>query len=107
MELTNTTSTTKVLKSTRELITSVASAVPSKGTNAGKQMFVINGKYWSKTEPKQNETHVCLNEVEVNGKNYTNVVGFTSDTRMTIDEKIKVITQHEVGFSMAIATLLK
>lgn len=90
-----------------ELIQSVNPIIPSKGTNAGKQMFVINGKHWSKTEPSKTDTHVCLEDVDVDGKTYTNVVGFSQDSRMTIQDKISILTQHDAGYSQAIAMLLK
>jgi hypothetical protein len=99
-----------------ELIQSVNPVIPSKGTNAGKQMFVINGKHWSKTEPSREETHVCLEDVEVitkddKGKdvktNYTNVIGFSKDSRMSINEKIALLTSVDAGYSQAIAMLLK
>lgn len=91
-----------------ELIASVNPIIPTKGTNAGKQMFVINGKHWSKVEPAQDDTHVCLEDVEVEGKGtYTNVTGFSKDKRMTIQDKITLLTSHDAGYSMAIATLLR
>ena len=98
-----------------ELIQSVNPVIPSKGSNAGKQMFVINGKHWAKVEPTATDTHVCLEDVEVTtgeGKNavtntYTNVVGYSTDSRMTIQAKIKMVTEHDAGYSMAIASLLK
>lgn len=90
-----------------ELIQSVNPIIPSKGTNAGKQMFVINGKHWSKTEPAKTDTHVCLEDVEVDGKPYVNVVGFSQDSRMSIADKIKTLTQHDAAYSNAIALLLK
>ncbi len=90
-----------------ELIQSVNPVIPSKGTNAGKQMFVINGKYWSKSEPSKTDTHVCLEDVDVEGTTYTNVVGFSQDSRMTIQDKIAILTQHDAGYSQAIAMLLK
>ena len=92
---------------TLELIQSVNPVVPTKGSNAGKQMFVINGKHWSKNEPKADDTHVCLEEVEVDKKKYINVTGFSKDSRMTIEAKIKMVTSHDEGYSMAIASLLK
>lgn len=92
----------------KELINSVNPVVPSKGSNAGKQMFVINGKYWSKIEPKTTDTHVVLEDVEVEGKGtFTNVVGYSVDTRMPIADKIKTLTQHDASYSNAIAFLLK
>jgi len=107
-----------------ELIQSVNPVVPSKGSNAGKQMFVINGKHWSKTEPAKDDTHVCLEDVEVVvtpaveatdttpavaavTKTYTNVTGFSKDIRMSIAEKIKTVVGHPEGYSQAIAFLLK
>jgi hypothetical protein len=90
-----------------ELIQSVNPVVPSKGSNAGRQMFVINGKHWSRTEPSTTDTHVCLEDADVDGKTYTNVVGYSRDARMTIQAKIAMVTEHEAGYSMAIASLLK
>ena len=90
-----------------ELIQSVNPVIPTKGTNAGKQMFVINGKHWSKSEPSKTDTHVCLEDVEVGDATYTNVVGFSQDARMSIQDKIAILTQHDAGYSQAIAMLLK
>lgn len=100
-----------------ELIQSVNPIIPSKGSNAGKQMFVINGKHWAKVEPKSTDTHVCLEEAEVTTpavgdtpattKKYLNVTGYSTDTRMTIDAKIKTLTSYDPGYSQAIAFLLK
>ena len=90
-----------------ELIKSVNPVIPNKGSNAGKQMFVINGKYWAKAEPSTADTHVCLEEVEVDGKTYTNVVGYSRDVRMDIQSKIGIVTQHDAAYSQAIAHLLK
>ena len=93
-----------------ELIQSVSTIFPTKGTNAGKQMFVINGKHWSKTEPQATDTHVCL-ETTVAKKEgdptYVNVVGFSKDSRMSINEKIALLTSVDAGYSQAIAMLLK
>lgn len=90
-----------------ELIQSVNPITPSKGSNAGRQMFLINSKHWSRIEPKHTDTHVCLEDVEVEGKSYTNVVGFSADTRMDIQSKIKTVTQYDASYSMAIASLLR
>jgi hypothetical protein len=89
-----------------ELIQSVNAIIPSKGTNAGKQMFVINGKYWSKTEPAKTDTHVCLEDVEVGENTYTNVVGFSQDSRMSINDKISLLKSNP-EIANAIATLLR
>ena len=89
------------------LIKSVNPVVPNKGTNAGRTMFVINGNLWSRTEPKRTDTHVVTEDVTVDGKEYTNVIGFSQDTRMDIQSKIKTVTEQDASYSMAIATLLK
>ena len=89
------------------LIKSVNPVVPNKGTNAGRTMFVINGNLWSRTEPKRTDTHVVTENVTVDGKEYTNVIGFSQDTRMDIQSKIKTVTEQDASYSMAIATLLK
>lgn len=92
----------------KELINSVNPVVPSKGSNAGKQMFVINGKHWSKIEPKTTDTHVCLEEVEVEGKGkFINVIGYSNEVRMALADKIKIVTSNDAAYSNAIALLLK
>lgn len=99
------------MSKSRVLIESVTSAVPSKGTNAGRTMYVINGNLWSRNEPDREHTHVITEKVTkgsgANKKTYTNVVGFTNDTRMPIKDKIKTVTSEDAAYSMAIATLLR
>jgi hypothetical protein len=90
-----------------ELIQSVNPVTPKTGSNAGKLLFVINAKHWSKIEPKAEDTHVCLEDALVDGKTYTNVVGFSKDSRMCIADKIALVTSNDPGFSMAIASLLR
>lgn len=97
-----------------ELIQSVNPVIPSKGSNAGKQMFVINGKHWAKEEPKNTDTHVCLEDVDGEtvdpkhkGKVFTNVIGYSKDSRMTINSKIEMVKAHPAEYSRAIAELLK
>lgn len=95
-----------------ELILSVNPVTPTKGTNAGTKMFVINGKHWSKSEPDKSDTHVCLEEVDGETKagkkaKFINVVGYSKDTRATIASKIEMITAHDAAYSVAIASLLK
>ena len=95
---------------TQELIVSVAQIVPSKGTNAGKQMYFINGKHWSKTEPQQQHTHVVLEEVVSTkdpSQKYINVIGFAQDTRMSIADKIGILKANDPALALAIAALLK
>lgn len=92
-----------------ERILCVNPVVPTKGSNAGSTMFVINGKHWSKMEPKADDTHVVLEDVvsDKDGKTYTNVTGFSKDTRMDIQAKIKLVTEHDASYASAIALLLK
>lgn len=95
----------------RELIESVRPVVPKKGRNAGKQMFIINGKHFSNFEPKDSDIYVTLVEVEGEGehkgKTFINVSGFTNDARMELDDKIKVISKYDGVYAQAIAYLLK
>lgn len=90
----------------KELIEAVAAIVPSKGSNAGKQMYLINGKHWSKQEPSANDTHICLEDVIIDDKPYTNVVGFSNDNRMAVNDKISLLKANP-DIAMAIATLLR
>lgn len=95
----------------QELIISVNPRIPTTGTNAGKQQYVINGKYWSNTEPSREDTHVCLDDVpgkgKHEGKTFENVVGFAKDVRMSIQSKIKLVTEVDASYSTALAMLLK
>lgn len=90
----------------KELIQSVNPVIPTKGTNAGRQMYIINAKHWSRTEPKPNDTHVMLEDVQVGDKTYTNVVGFSTDTRMSINDKIELLAANP-EIAGAVATLLR
>lgn len=93
-----------------ELIQSVSTVVPSKGHNAGRTMYVINGKHWSRTEPTKQDTHVCLvdsEEKDADGKPYLNVAGFSQDTRMDINTKFAMITKQDAAYSQALAMLLR
>lgn len=104
----------------QELIQSVSTVIPAKGSNAGKTMYVINGKHWSKVEPTAADTHICLEEVtkpittvDASGNSvtvaqkYTNVVGFSKDTRMSIQQKAAFVTSYDMGYSVALASLLR
>ncbi len=94
-----------------EVIISVNPVIPSKGTDSGKQMYLINGTHWSKQKPEDTDTHVVLEEVqgegEYEGKTFINVVGFSKDIRMSIADKIALIKEHDASYSTAIAMLLK
>jgi hypothetical protein len=96
----------------RVLIASINAVTPTKGTNAGRQMYVINGNLWSRVEPKPTDTHVVTEVVKAKDKDnveheYTNVVGFACDTRMPVREKIDIVVEHPAEYSIAVATLLK
>lgn len=107
-----------------ELIQSVNPVIPTKGSNAGKQMFVINNKHWAKDEPKNTDTHVVLEDIDVEVtpaftdpetgavtaavvKTYTNVIGYTTDTRMSVDQKLAKLMSLPAEYSQAVAYLLK
>ena len=95
----------------KELIVSVQSLVPKKGTNASKPMWLVNGKYWVKTQPDARDTHIVTEEVtkNINGvdRTFTNVVGYSTDVRMTIQDKFAMIKQEPPEYSQAFATLLR
>jgi hypothetical protein len=91
----------------KELITAVTTVVPTKGSNAGKKMCVINGKHWSVIEPKADDTHIVLEDVKIKGKKYVNVVGFSRDTRLTIDVKKELLQSVPEAYADALALLLK
>ena len=92
------------------LIQTVVSRTPSKGTNAGIPMYIINDEFWSRDEPKPTDTHVVLKEVAGEGvhegKTFTNVTGFANDSRMSVDSKIKLLSDNP-EIANAIATLLR
>lgn len=94
-----------------ELIQSVNPVTPNKGSNAGKPMFIINGKLWAKTEPAKDDTHVCTEIVQGEGanagKSFTNVIGYSKDIRMSVNDKIALVLAHPAEYSVAIGTLLK
>ena len=90
----------------KAIISSVKSVVPTKGPNAGKTMFLINGDLWSQVEPGPNDTFVFFSDVEKDGKTYRNIDGFGAE-RLSITEKIAALTQYDAAYSAAIAVLLK
>lgn len=98
------------------LIESVNEIVPKSGSNAGRTMYVINGKLWSRVMPKDNDTHIITEEVEVDNadpastepkRKFTNVVGFSNEIRMSVTDKIALIVKQDAGYSLAIASLLR
>ena len=93
-------------------IESVNEVTPSKGSNAGRKMYVINGEYWSRVEPRRDDVFVCIADVEATGSDgkkhtYTNVVGFEGEERLTKSEKIEMLLSHDASYQQGIAMLLK
>ena len=91
----------------KELISTVQELTPKKGTNAGKKMYLVNGTHWVKSGPTNVDTHICTEEVTKDGKTYTNVVGFSTDTRMLVQDKLSIIISNPAEYSQALAHLLK
>ena len=91
-----------------ESIVTCVEVIPTKGSNAGKQMFVINGKHWSRHKPADTDNTVVLEFATWDGGSGWNVIGFNHDARvMSIDAKIAKLTAHDASFSQAIALLLR
>lgn len=91
-----------------ESIVTCVEIIPTKGSNAGKQMFVINGKHWSRHKPADADNTVVLEFATWDGGSGWNVIGFNHDARvMSIDSKIAKLTAHDASYSQAIALLLR
>ena len=91
-----------------ESIVTCVEIIPTKGSNAGKQMFVINGKHWSRHKPADTDNTVVLEFATWDGGSGWNVIGFNQDARvMSIDAKIAKLTAHDAAYSQAIALLLR
>jgi hypothetical protein len=91
----------------KELITAVTTIVPKKGSNVGKKMCLINGKHWSVVEPKADDTHIIVEEVTIKQKKYVNVIGFSRDTRLGINDKMELLQSVPSEYASALALLLK
>lgn len=96
-----------------EIIRTCVEIIPRSGSNAGKQMYLINGKHWSRHAPADTHNTIVLEYAEWTNADNTigggfNVVGFNTDSRtLTIDEKISKVTAHDAAYSQALALLLK
>lgn len=66
--------------------------IPTKGSNAGREMCVINDEYWSRTAPKPGQIFMFLKDVEVDGVTYENIAGFGAEN-LTYEEKIKIVAK--------------
>lgn len=96
-----------------EMINTCVEIIPTKGSNAGRQMYLINGKHWSRHAPGETHNTIVLefttwtNGDGTLGTGY-NVVGFNTDSRtLSIDQKISKITSFDASYSQALAILLK
>lgn len=91
-----------------ESIATCVEIIPNKGSNAGKLMYVINGKHWSRHKPTDSDNTLVLEYAEWSTGSGWNVVGFNHDARtMSIDQKIAKLTSFDAAYSNAIALLLK
>lgn len=96
-----------------EIIRTCVEIIPRSGSNAGKQMHLINGKHWSRHAPAETHNTIVLEYAEWTNADNTigggfNVVGFNTDSRtLTIDEKIGKVTAHDAAYSQALAILLR
>ena len=96
-----------------EIIRTCVEIIPRSGSNAGKQMYLINGKHWSRHAPAETHNTIVLEYTEWTNADNTigggfNVLGFNTDSRtLTIDEKIGKLTAHDAAYSQALAFLLK
>jgi hypothetical protein len=97
-----------------ESIATCIAVIPTAGSNAGKQMYVINGKHWSRHEPLPTHNTVVLEYVTWKDKRTGldafgwNVAGTNVDAfSLTIDQKIAKVVSHDASYSQAIALLLK
>ena len=97
-----------------EPIATCVPVIPSSGSNAGRQMYVINGTHWSRHEPLPTHNTVVLRYNSWTDKRTgataygwdvagTNVDAFS----LTIDQKISKVIAHDASYSQAIALLLK
>jgi hypothetical protein len=91
-----------------ESIMTCVEVIPNKGGNAGKIMYVINGKHWSRTKPADTDNVVVLEYFVTETASGWNVNGFNNDARtLSVDQKIAKVTSHDAAYSNAIALLLR
>jgi hypothetical protein len=96
-----------------ESIATCVAIIPSTGSNAGRQMYVINGKHWSRHEPLPTHNTVVLRYDTWKGKDGSaqfgwSVAGTNVDAfSLTIDQKIAKVVSHDASYSQSIALLLK
>lgn len=100
--------TSKTKKMNKELIMAVQQLSPKKGSNAGKVMSLVNGKFWVHTAPTPQDTHIITEEATgKDGKQYTNFVGYSADSRMVLADKKAFVTSEDASYSVALASLLR
>lgn len=90
------------------IINTCVEIIPTKGSNRGRQMYVINGEHWSRHKPAADQNVCVLQYTTWDGGSGWNVVGFKNDARsMTIDEKINKLMSVDAAYQTGIAMLLK
>ncbi len=103
----------KVGDTRTEIIRTCVEIIPRSGSNAGRQMYLINGKHWSRHAPAETHNTIVLEYSEWTNADSTvgsgfNVLGFNTDSRtLSIDEKILKVTAHDAAYSQALALLLR
>ena len=88
--------------------------IPNKGTNAGRQMFLVNGEYWLRHEPNPTHNTIVLtygswvDKTTGEERFGWNVSGTNTDaSMMSIDQKIAKITSVDAAYSNALALLMR
>ena len=96
-----------------EPIRTCVAIIPTSGSNAGRQMYVINGTHWTRQEPQPTHNTLVLQYTSWKAKDGStafgwNVQGTNVDAfSLTIDQKIAKVVAHDASYSQALALLLK
>lgn len=85
----------KTIKTYQETFAGYRIIIPKSGTNMGRTMYVINGTHWTETEPPASANVVSLQDVDVDGVTYTNVVGFGRKSDfLTIEQQFMLASKY-------------
>ena len=96
-----------------EPIRTCVAIIPTSGSNAGRQMYVINGTHWTRQEPLPTHNTLVLQYTSWKAKDGStafgwNVQGTNVDAySLTIDQKFAKVTAYDPAYSQALAFLLK
>jgi len=96
-----------------EPIRTCVAIIPTSGSNAGRQMYVINGTHWTRQEPQPTHNTLVLQYTSWKAKDGStafgwNVQGTNVDAySLTIDQKFAKVTAYDPAYSQALAFLLK